>query len=158
MPDIPDQLRPLAFLIGVWRGEGEGLWAAEPQFRYGEELTITAPPGKPFLRYEQRTWALDDNRAMHAELGYLRCPSPDAIELLVVQPIGYTEIHTGRVDGTELRLALAELGRAPSAKPVTAVERSLAVRDGALEYLLRLGMNGEPAADHLHAVLRRAEG
>ncbi len=69
MTDLPGALRPLAFLVGTWRGEGEGLLTAEPRFHFAEEVRYTAPPGKPFLRHEQRTWAVDDGRSPAAVTG-----------------------------------------------------------------------------------------
>lgn len=154
-PPLHPDCEPLSFLVGRWEGEGRGLWAADPPFAYREEVVIDHS-GKPFLRYAQRTWAADDARPMHAEAGYLR-PAPDSgVELLVVQPIGIVEIHAGRVAGAALDLHLETLGVAPSAKPVTAVSRRLWLDDaGALRYLVRLGMNGEPLADHLTAALLR---
>jgi hypothetical protein len=145
---------PVAFLLGRWKGDGRGLWAADPPFAYGEEVLIDHV-GKPFLRYAQRTWAADDGRPMHSETGYVRCLPGAHVELLVAQPIGFVEIHAGRVEGHVLELEAVALGVSPSAKPLTAVTRRLWMEDDELRYLLRLGMNGEPLADHLTATLRR---
>ena len=148
---------PLLFLLGRWEGEGRGLWTADPPFTYREEVLIDHT-GKPFLRYAQRTWATDDGRPMHSEVGYLRPVAGPAVEFLVAQPTGFVEIHSGPVMNGVLELECRTLGVAPSAKPVTAVSRRIWVEDGSvLRYLLRLGMNGEPPADHLTAALRRVE-
>jgi THAP4-like, heme-binding beta-barrel domain len=147
-------LEPLAFLIGTWRGEGRGLWTAEPPFRYTEEVQFTAPPGKPFLFYTQRTWALDDGRPMHAEAGYLRPGDGQTVEFVVAQPTGFAEVQLGPVEGQQMTLRAASLGRAPTALKVTAIERRIWRLGDELHYLVRMGMNDEPAADHLSAALK----
>jgi hypothetical protein len=37
---------PLAFLLGKWRGEGEGSFPTISPFRYGEELLFSHHPSK----------------------------------------------------------------------------------------------------------------
>jgi len=143
------------FLAGTWRGEGRGLWNSEAPFRYREEGQFMAPPGKPFLSYTQRTWALDDGRPMHAETGYLRPGDGSMFEFVVAQPTGFAEVQIGplELDSQRLTLRAASLGRAPTALKVTAIERHI-WRDGStLRYLVRMAMNDEPLADHLTASL-----
>lgn len=144
----------LAFLLGRWEGEGRGLWIADPAFRYREEVVIDHA-GKPFLRYAQRTWAAHDGRPMHTEVGYFRPVVDSRVELLLVQPTGVAEIHAGRIAGQVLELETVLVGTTPTAKVVTSVNRRIWVDDDALNYRLRLGMNGEPLADHLAGTLRR---
>jgi hypothetical protein len=144
----------LAFLLGRWEGEGRGLWVADPAFRYREEVVIDHA-GKTFLRYAQRTWAADDGRPLHTEVGYFRPVADARVELLLVQPTGVAEIHAGRVAGHVLELEAVLVGVTPTAKRVTGVSRRIWVEDEALNYRLRLGMNGEPLADHLAGRLRR---
>ena len=157
----PPSLHPdnaaLAFLLGRWEGEGRGLWPVEPAFRYREEVIIDHT-GKPFLRYAQRTWAVDDARPLHIETGYFRPVAGGHVEFVVAQPTGFVEIHAGEVGDGALELVNVVLGVAPSAKPVTGISRRIWVKDGeVLHYLLRLAMNHEPLADHLGAALRRMD-
>jgi len=149
-------LAPLAFLVGAWRGEGRGLWNAATPFRYLEEVVFAAPPGKPFLSYTQRTWALDDGRPMHAEAGFLRPGDGHAVEFVLAQPTGFAEVQVGPLEGWQLTLHAASLGRSPTALNVTAIERRIWREGDALRYLVRMAMNGEPAADHLSAELTLA--
>lgn len=178
----PPRLHPatvaLSDLVGTWAGQGQGLWVAEPAFGYREESSFT-PTGKPFLVYQQRTFALDDGRPLHAETGYLRVvPAPEApappapgapapgasgspgsaidVELVLVQPTGFAEVHVGSFYAGQLQLSLVHLTRTPTALAVTAVQRSWWVGADTLEYLVRIAMNDEPITDHLRAKLHRA--
>lgn len=151
LPGSAGYLRPF---VGRWSGEGEGLWTSDKPFRYREEV-VWATTTKPFLTYGQRTWALDDGRPLHAETGYMRATGCDRVELLIVQPTGFTEIHVGTVVGEALDLELVELGRCPTALAVTDISRQLVVRADSVSYLVRMGMNGEALADHLRGHLLR---
>ena len=147
-------LNELTDLVGRWVGEGQGQWPADPPLRYGEEVVFAAT-GKPFLAYRQRTWALTDGRGLHAETGYLRATSAGEVELVVVQPTGFAEIHVGRRVHAELDLRLLHLSRTPTAAPVTDVHRHFTITANTLAYRLSIAMNGEPLADHLQAQLHR---
>ncbi|MGH9024308.1 MAG: FABP family protein [Acidimicrobiia bacterium] len=64
-PALHPHVGPLGFLLGTWRGEGEGFYPTVPRFAYGEEVRFWHS-GKPFLAYSQRTWSLADGRPLHA--------------------------------------------------------------------------------------------
>jgi len=147
-------LARFGFLLGTWEGEGEGLWPADPRFRYRERV-VFEHPGRPFLRYEQRTWALSDGAPRHAEVGYLRPGEGSSVEWVIVQPTGICEVQTGELGDRTLTVTAASIALAPTAKRVTGITRRLWIEDGALRYLVRIAMNGEPLADHLAATLHR---
>ncbi|MGW0247125.1 peroxynitrite isomerase [Nocardia goodfellowii] len=153
-PDIA----PLAPLLGTWRGPGHGEYPTIQPFDYLEEITF-GHLGRPFLTYRQRTRAADGSRPMHAETGYLRCPRPDHLELILAHPTGITEICEGGLtvaDG-ELRMEFdsTSIGRSSTAKAVTALGRSLRVSGDTIDYTLRMAAVGEPLQHHLAARLRR---
>jgi hypothetical protein len=148
---------PFDRLVGRFVGEGRGLWAADPPFRYREEVQIGAT-GRPFLTYRQQTWDLADGSPRHAEVGYLRLGEAGALELLLVQPTGIAEIHAGSFDGEVLDLRPVAVSRTPGAKAVTGVERRFVLEGDVLRYHLRIAMHDEPLADHLEATLRRVAG
>ena len=152
--NLPAAAACLAPLVGTWVGQGKGLWPSHPVFRFREEVTFTAT-GKPFLTYQQRTSAMDDDRGLHVETGYLRSIGGDDVEFLIVQPTGFTEIHTGTMTPHGLSLQLADISPSPSALPVTDLHRRIVLEGRQLTYVLRLAMHNEPLADHLSGRLLR---
>jgi hypothetical protein len=151
-PDVES----IAFLIGTWRGEGNGVYPTIPSFAYGEEIRFAAVPGKPFLTYQQRTWALDDQRPLHSETGYWR-PKPDGrLEVVMAHPTGLAEIEEGTVDGGTIVLVATSIGRAPTAKEVAGLSRRFElVGPDLLRYEVQLAAAGQPLQGHLSAELRR---
>ncbi|MDQ1517749.1 MAG: hypothetical protein QOE80_3579 [Actinomycetota bacterium] len=154
-PDVES----IAFLLGAWRGEGQGVYPTIASFAYGEEIRFAALPGKPFLAYQQRTWALDDQRPLHAETGYWR-PKPDGrLEVVLAHPTGIAEIEEGTVDGTTIDLTATSIGLSATAKEVKGLSRRFELDgDGVLRYEVHLAAAGQSLQGHLTAELRRVEG
>jgi len=154
-PDLHPDCQPIAFLLGTWTGEGEGRYPTVNDFAYGEEVLFDHV-GKPFLRYRQRTWALDDGRPLHGEVGYLRPVASGArVELVLAHPTGVAEVEEGPLDGTTLRLATTELASSGTAKSVTALERDIVVDANRMSYEVRMAAVGQPLVNHLVATLVR---
>jgi THAP4-like, heme-binding beta-barrel domain len=154
--ELNPALAPVAFLLGSWRGEGEGQYPSIKPFRYREEIRFTHN-GKPFLIYSQRTEAIDTGQPMHVEAGYLRLVGNGRAEFVIAQPIGYAEISLGRVDGHRVDVECAGVGRTPTAKPVTSISRSLWIDGDILRYEVKMGMEGVALVRHLTASLRRSD-
>jgi hypothetical protein len=153
-PDVES----IAFLLGAWRGEGQGVYPTIASFAYGEEIRFAALPGKPFLAYQQRTWALDDQRPLHAETGYWR-PKPDGrLEVVLAHPTGIAEIEEGTVDGRTIDLTATSIALATTAKEVKGLSRRFELGgDGVLRYEVHLAAAGQALQGHLTAELRRVE-
>jgi hypothetical protein len=153
---VHSDVEPIAFLVGTWRGEGRGVYPTIPSFDYGEEIRFGTVPGKPFLTYQQRTWALDDQRPLHAETGYWR-PKPDGrLEVVLAHPTGISEIEEGTLSGSVIELTATSIGRAATAKDVKGLTRRFElVGTDILRYAVQLEAAGQPLQGHLTAELRR---
>jgi hypothetical protein len=149
----------LSFLLGTWRGTGEGRYPTVDPFRYGEEMTFTHV-GDPFLAYEQSSWSLEDGSPLHFERGFLRGGDEAAIELVLAHPLGIVEVSTGTLSGEAgsrrvLELSSASMAHTPTGDRVTALQRHLEVEGDAMRSTLRMEMETVPLSPHLRAELRR---
>ena len=161
MPPLHDDVAHLQGLLGAWHGRGHGDYPTIEPFDYLEEVVI-GHVGKPFLAYGQRTRHAETDQPLHAETGYLRPGRDDGtVELVIAQPTGITEVHTGTVTRDDDRLVLDlrcdALGLTPTARRVTAVRRRLEVTGEALAYDLWMGHADTPETHHLAASLHRQE-
>ncbi len=160
----PPQLHPLCELLqpllGVWRGRGAGHYPTIEDFEYFEEVSF-GHVGKPFVAYGQKTRDASTDLPLHAEQGYFRPQGDGSIELVLTQPSGILEVHTGSVsatpNGLELRLATVQVITSPSAKDVEAVERVVRMSGDTLTYDMSMAAVGQPLQHHLSATLQRAE-
>ena len=154
--ELNPAVKPVAFLLGTWRGEGEGQYPSIQPFRYREEIRFSHN-GKPFLIYTQRTEAIDTGQPMHGEAGYLRLVGDGRVEFVIAQPIGYAEISVGRVEGQRIDVKCTDVARTPTAKPVTSISRSLWLDGDTLRYELQMAMDNIPLERHLVASFQRAD-
>lgn len=154
---------PVAFLLGTWRGSGEGSYPTIDGFGYVEEITF-GHVGKPFLAYAQKTRHVTTDLPLHAESGYLRPvglgPSGDgSIEFVLAHPTGLLESLAGRFtatdDGGTFELACPTMGTTASAVDVAATERRITVAGDTLTYDVAMAAVGQPLTHHLSATLHR---
>ncbi len=153
-PSLHVALESVAFLLGRWRGEGTGQYPTIQPFRYREEIHFWHT-GKPFLAYTQRTEAGDDGRPLHAEMGYLRMVGDGRAELVIAHPTGFAEIEVGTIREGRIDLESTRVGRTPTAKPVTALARTIWLEGETLRYTLQMALDGGPLLHHLAASFRR---
>jgi hypothetical protein len=154
--ELNPALKPVEFLLGTWRGEGEGQYPTIQPFRYREEIRFTHN-GKTFLIYTQRTEAIDTRNPLHGESGYLRLVGDGRVEFVIAQPIGFAEISIGQISGQRVDVESVTVARTPTAKPVTSISRSLWLDGDTLRYELKMGMAEAPLARHLTASFQRVD-
>ncbi len=155
-PVLHQDVEPLAFLLGTWRGTGAGEYPTIDSFRYGEEMRFEHV-GDPFLLYEQRSWLLgDDPMPLHFERGFLRPGSgPGVVELTLAHPLGLTEIAEGSIRGTHIDVASTTVASTSTGAPVTRLERRIEVDGDRLRYELRMATTEVLLTLHLVAELQR---
>jgi hypothetical protein len=152
--DLHPDLAPLAFLVGRWTGRGEGSYPTIAPFAYHEEIAF-GHVGKPFLSYVQRTRHATTGVPLHSESGYLRSVGDGKVELVIAQPSGIVEVHSGRVEDARIDLASLVVATTPSAKPVEAVRRVIELLDEELHTHLWMAAVGQPLQLHLSASFQR---
>jgi hypothetical protein len=149
----PDCL-PLAFLLGTWRGEGEGEWPRGEPFRYGEEMTFEHV-GDAFLMYSQRSWMVEDGAPVHFERGFFRPAGAGRVELVLAHPLGVAEVAEGTVADGTIDVASTNVATTTTGSPVTVLHRHLEVRGDHLRYELHMAMHEVAVMRHLAAELSR---
>lgn len=160
--ELPDDLHPncgpVAWLLGTWRGNGHGDYSTIEKFQFGQELIFTHD-GRPFFHYMSRSWIVDEAgekvRNASIETGFLRCPEPGKVELLLAHASGFVEVWYGEAEGGKLDLATDAVVRTGSAKEVAAGKRLYGNVEGDLLYAYDMAAVGEALQPHLWARLQR---
>ena len=151
---------PLGALAGTWTGPGQGRYPTIETFGYAERLEIVPIPGKPRLAWRVTTRAADDGRGLHAESGFLRLTEDGEVEMVLALGSGVVEVGTGLVeaDGEALELVLSSdtVAGTPTAKSVTATERTYRIQGDTLTYEVAMAAVGQPLTPHLTATLTRS--
>ncbi|XP_020237522.1 UPF0678 fatty acid-binding protein-like protein At1g79260 [Cajanus cajan] len=153
-PAIHPAVAPLSFLLGTWRGQGEGGFPTIHSFSYGEELHFSHSPNKPVIGYSQKTWKLISGEPMHAESGYWR-PKPDGtIEVVIAQSTGLVEVQKGTFSAEEkvIQLQSEMVGNASKVKEI---RRCFQLVDGKLCYDIQMATNTITLQPHLKAALKK---
>ncbi|KAB2633842.1 fatty acid-binding-like protein [Pyrus ussuriensis x Pyrus communis] len=147
------QLGPISYLLGTWKGQGEGGFPTINSFSYVEQLNFSHS-GKPFIAYTQKTWKLNSGEPMHAESGFWR-PKPDgSIEVVISQSTGLVEVQKGTYDAEEkvIKLQSELVGNASKVKEITRVFKLV---DEELSYEVQMATNLTSLQPHLKASLKR---
>jgi hypothetical protein len=138
--ELHPSLEPMSFLLGAWRGEGEGVYPGIEPFRYREELSFD-DVGDAFLLVTESSWT-PDGAPLHFERGALRPVGDGTVDLILAHPIGVAEVAEGTLDGTTLSFRSTGIVRTGTGSPVTEIERRYRLVDGALTYELDMATEG----------------
>ena len=155
-PELPQDLEPLAFLLGEWAGRGVGDYPTIERFEYLEKTSFRQL-GKPFLAYEQRTRTIE-GAPLHTEMGYWIPGTGGKVELLLAHPFGVVEIAEGNVDGAGITLRSRTLAASSTGAEVEGTTRHVWLDGDTLRYTFDMAAEGQPLQRHLEAELRRAGG
>jgi nitrobindin-like protein len=146
-------LEPIAFLLGTWRGEGEGEYPGVAPFRYREDLSFDHV-GDVFLLVTESSWTLD-GAPLHFERGTLRPVGDGKVDLTLAHPIGVAEVAEGTVEGTTVSLRSTAVARTETGSPVTEIERRYRLEGERLSYELDMATEGVARTFHVRATLGR---
>ena len=154
-------VEPYKFMIGTWQGLGRGHYPTIENFEYTETVTFTAPPGKPFLRYEQHT-TNPAGGPMHTEVGYFRPREAGHIEFVIAQPMGQTELLEGTATNNDdgsmtIVLGYSEIRNTTTAKWVENTMRHyvFSADRTELHHEFDMAAVGEDMQEHLVSDLRK---
>ncbi|XP_051133819.1 peroxynitrite isomerase Rv2717c [Andrographis paniculata] len=147
-------VQPLAFLLGTWRGQGEGSFPTISPFRYSEELQFSHSPIKPVIAYSSKTWKLSSGEPMHSESGYWRPKLDGTIEVVVAQSTGLVEVQKGTYNA-EQRSVNLKSDLVGNASKVKEIHRAFEMVDGELVYVVEMATNLTSLQTHLKAILKK---
>lgn len=151
---IHPAVEPLSYLLGTWRGQGQGGFPTISSFNYTEELHFSHPGNKPVIIYTQKTWKTSSGEPMHAESGYWR-PKPDgSIEVVIAQSTGLVEVLKGTSNAEDkvVKLRSELVGNASKVKEIT---RTFKLVDGELTYEVEMATGAVSLQPHLKASLKK---
>lgn len=162
--ELHPQCKPLAPLLGVWRGEGLAQYPSLlGEFPYGQQVTF-AHDGRPFLTYEARAWLLSPTgevlRPAAREVGWWRVDEEEIIEVVLAHMFGICEIwYGGATTERSWELETSTVARTDSARETTEASRLYGLLDdGRLAYVEERALRGLPMQPHLSAQLQRIIG
>ncbi|PKA61199.1 UPF0678 fatty acid-binding protein-like protein [Apostasia shenzhenica] len=152
-PPLHPAIAPLSFLLGRWRGEGEGGFPTINSFAYGEEL-LFSHSGKPVITYSQKTWKLASGEPMHAESGYWRLRPDGSVEVVIAQSTGLVEVQRGSYDA-ESKTVMLQSEFVGNASKVKLISRAFKAVNGELSYVVQMATNLNSLQPHLKALLKK---
>jgi hypothetical protein len=166
-PDLHPALLGLLPFVGLWRGRGQGGFPAEDDYDFGQEVRISHD-GRPFLRFESRSWLLDpESKAIGewvTESGFWRPVladgrATDEMEATMITPDGTAELYLGKTIGpTRLEMEADAIAYTPGGLHVTGGQRLFGIVDGALLYAHEQAVDDSGLKPHMSARLLRIGG
>lgn len=145
-------------MLGTWRGNGHGDYPTIEKFEFGQELIFTHD-GRPFFHYMAHAWIIDENgekvRDAAIETGFVRCPEPGRVEVVMTHNTGFVEVWHGEADRGKLEITTDAVVRTETAKEYVAGKRLYGSVEGDLLYAFDMAAMGQALQPHLWARLVR---
>jgi hypothetical protein len=158
--DLPERLRPLAWIIGRWEGAGVVGYPTIESVNFGQEVECRHD-GRNFLEWHSHTWLLDQEtgekvRPLSTELGFWR-PGEDGhdVELLLAHPTGIIEMYYGKMEPARVTLKTDSVVRSPLAKEYNAGSRLYGLVESQLFWVMDMAAMGQELQSHVSAQLKR---
>jgi hypothetical protein len=160
--DLPERLRPLAWMIGRWEGAGVVGYPTIESVNFGQEIECRHD-GRNFLEWHSHTWLLDQEtgekvRPLAAELGFWR-PGEDGkdVELLLAHPTGIVELYYGTMEPARVTVRTDSVVRSPQAKEYNAGSRLYGLVESQLFWVMDMAAVGQELQSHVSAQLKRVD-
>ncbi len=157
---LHEDLYPLAWLVGTWRGKGRGEYAGITPFQFAHEVTFNHD-GRDFLNYYSRSWILDEKdeivSASESEVGFWRTKPNNVLEVVLSHSRGISEGWVGVHDGPKIQLAMDQGYSSPSSKIVTAGSRLYGLVEGELFFAYDMAAEGQTIQAHIWSTMERQQ-
>ncbi len=157
---LHEDLYPLAWLVGTWRGKGRGEYPGITPFQFAHEVTFNHD-GRDFLNYYSRSWILDEKdeivSASESEVGFWRTKPNNVLEVVLSHIRGISEGWVGVHDGPKIQLAMDQGYSSPSSKIVTAGSRLYGLVEGELFFAYDMAAEGQTIQAHIWSTMERQE-
>ncbi|MCB0335557.1 MAG: FABP family protein [Bdellovibrionales bacterium] len=156
-----DEMTLLLNFVGVWSGEGCGVYPTIRPFIYDEVLAFELDHDQTALHYVQKA-LVRENRPSHMESGFMKVLPSGHIQLSNAQNGGRVEVLTGQIQeikgGVSLELFSSVLDNDPR---MVQTHRVYTIVDNQLSY--EAGMSTTTTdtpqlQNHLRAQLRKMKG
>ena len=161
---IPDNIHPncapLAWIIGSWRGNGQGDYPTIEGFHFGQEM-LFQQDGRPFIHFMSRAWIEDDEgtviREAAQETGFFRPQEDRTLEVVMTHNTGFVEVWHGELhpDQPRFEIVTDAVARTTTAKEYSGGKRLYGYVNGDLLYAYDMAATGHELQPHTHAQLVR---
>ncbi len=155
---LHEDVMPLAWLVGTWRGKGRGEYPGTSAFEFAQEVTFNHD-GRDFLNYYSRSWVIDADgeilRPGPSETGFWRTRPNKVLEVVISHSSFNTEGWVGVYDGPKIQLRVDQGYASPLAKPVGEGSRLYGLVEGELFFAYDMAFGDTEIRAHIWSSLER---
>ena len=155
---LHEDLYPLAWLVGTWRGKGRGEYPGITPFQFAHEVTFNHD-GRDFLNYYSRTWVIDENNEIispfDSEVGFWRTKPKNVLEVVLANSNGNGEGWLGIHQGPKIQLAFDKGYASPSGTSIVEGSRLYGLVEGQLFFAFDKGTEDKELQAYLWSTLER---